>query len=236
MPTGCNRWFLLQILLLAQHVSGTIMPIIRSSRVLYRWLLPVVFGFQVVGMVWSWGLCVRFAGSTGFWSSSNAPKMHVVQVAAAGNTNVTAVNKRRREKSFTNARTDMWPVHVSVKHVYTSKLILACHNWNGVQNLLPSPSRYGPTINATQAVFKTTVSTKHKITENHDRAIGILSCLGGFGLKCRSGYRLTPQTLSEFRDSTSSGVWSLASSAFAVHHLALIARFDATQFKLLTAS
>ena len=34
---------LLQILLLAQHVSGTIMPIIRSSRVLYRWLLPEVF-------------------------------------------------------------------------------------------------------------------------------------------------------------------------------------------------
>jgi hypothetical protein len=34
---------LLQILLLAQHVSGTIMPIIRSSRVLYKWLLFVVF-------------------------------------------------------------------------------------------------------------------------------------------------------------------------------------------------
>jgi len=31
-------------ILLAQHVSGTIMPIIRSSRVLYRWLLPVVLG------------------------------------------------------------------------------------------------------------------------------------------------------------------------------------------------
>jgi hypothetical protein len=30
--------------LLAQHVSGTIMPIIRSSRVLYKWFLPVVFG------------------------------------------------------------------------------------------------------------------------------------------------------------------------------------------------
>ena len=44
MPTRCNRRFLFQILLLAQHVSGTIMPIIRSSRVLYRWLLPVVFG------------------------------------------------------------------------------------------------------------------------------------------------------------------------------------------------
>ena len=36
MPTRCNR-FLLKILLLAQHVSGTTMPI-------------------------SWGLCVRFAG------------------------------------------------------------------------------------------------------------------------------------------------------------------------------
>ena len=35
--------FLLQILLLAQDVSGTTMPIIRSSRVLYRWLLCVVF-------------------------------------------------------------------------------------------------------------------------------------------------------------------------------------------------
>jgi len=38
---------LLQILLLAQLVSGTIMPIIRSSRVLYRWLLPLVFGALV---------------------------------------------------------------------------------------------------------------------------------------------------------------------------------------------
>ena len=43
-PTRCYRWFLLQSLLLAQHVSGTIMPIIRSSRVLHGWLLPVVFG------------------------------------------------------------------------------------------------------------------------------------------------------------------------------------------------
>jgi hypothetical protein len=35
--------FLLQILVLAQHDSGTIMPIIRSSKVLYKWLLPAVF-------------------------------------------------------------------------------------------------------------------------------------------------------------------------------------------------
>ena len=44
MPTRWNRLFLLQILLFAQHVSGTIMSIIRSSRLLYKWLLPVVFG------------------------------------------------------------------------------------------------------------------------------------------------------------------------------------------------
>ena len=47
MPTRCNRLFLLQILLLAQHVSDTIMPIIRSSRLLYRRLLPVVFAALV---------------------------------------------------------------------------------------------------------------------------------------------------------------------------------------------
>ena len=42
-----------QILLLAQHVSGTIMPIVRSSGVLYRGLLPVVFGAMVFKLsVW----------------------------------------------------------------------------------------------------------------------------------------------------------------------------------------
>ena len=52
MPTRCNRLYLLQILLHAQHVSG-IMPIIRSSRVLYRWSLPVVFGALVFKLsVW----------------------------------------------------------------------------------------------------------------------------------------------------------------------------------------
>ena len=38
-----QQMFLLQILLLAQHFSATTMPIIRSSRVLYSGLLPVVF-------------------------------------------------------------------------------------------------------------------------------------------------------------------------------------------------
>ena len=46
--------FLLQNLLSAQHVSGTIMPMIRSSRIIQMvaacgtWL----FGLPVVGLVW----------------------------------------------------------------------------------------------------------------------------------------------------------------------------------------
>ena len=53
MPTRCKRWYLLQILLHAQHVSGNTMPTVRSSRVLYRWSLPVVFGALVFRLsVW----------------------------------------------------------------------------------------------------------------------------------------------------------------------------------------
>jgi len=65
-------WFLSQNLLFAQHVSGTIMPIIRSSRFIQMvtaygtWR----FSLQVVGLVWSCGLCVQFAGC---FSTSRAP-------------------------------------------------------------------------------------------------------------------------------------------------------------------
>jgi len=53
--------FLLQNLLFAQHVPGTIMPLIRSSRFIHivaaygTWR----FGLQVVGLVWDCGLRVR---------------------------------------------------------------------------------------------------------------------------------------------------------------------------------
>jgi len=46
--------FLLQILLLAQHVSGTTVPIFRSSRVVATCGISCC-GFQVAGLVWSWG-------------------------------------------------------------------------------------------------------------------------------------------------------------------------------------
>ena len=57
---------LLQILLLARYVSGTIMPIIRSSRVSYRRLLPVVFGALVFKLS-VWCGAVRFAGCCSRW-------------------------------------------------------------------------------------------------------------------------------------------------------------------------
>ena len=65
---------LLQILLLAQRVSGTIMPIIRSSRVFCGWLLPVVFGALVFKLlVWCRAVgCVlqsilRVVAACGIW-------------------------------------------------------------------------------------------------------------------------------------------------------------------------
>jgi hypothetical protein len=46
---------------------GTIMPIIRSSRVLYRWLLPVVFGALVFKLsVW----CGAGGYVSGFWAAA----------------------------------------------------------------------------------------------------------------------------------------------------------------------
>jgi len=76
MPTRSNRWFLLQILLLAKHVSATIMPIIRSSRVLYKWLLPVVYGALVFNLsVWC-GVEVCVSGLRAVAQQSVNPQLH----------------------------------------------------------------------------------------------------------------------------------------------------------------
>jgi hypothetical protein len=68
-----QQMFLLQILLLAQHVSGVIMPIIRSSRILYRWSLPVVFGALVFKLsVW--------CGAEGCVSGLPANRTHLYNI------------------------------------------------------------------------------------------------------------------------------------------------------------
>ena len=54
MPTRCKRWFLIaKMYCLLNMFRGTIMPIIRSSRLLDRWLLPVALGDLVFKLlVW----------------------------------------------------------------------------------------------------------------------------------------------------------------------------------------
>ena len=52
-------------------VSGTTMPIIKSSRVLYKWMLPVVFGALVFKLsVW----CGAEGYVSGLWAAAAARK------------------------------------------------------------------------------------------------------------------------------------------------------------------
>ena len=66
-------------LLLAQHVSGNTMPIIRRSRVLYRWSLPVVFG-ALVFRLWVW------CGAEGYVSGLQAAALLPVKQQPANRT------------------------------------------------------------------------------------------------------------------------------------------------------
>ena len=56
-------------LIVCSTVSGTTMPIIRRSRVLYKWLLPVVFGASVFKLsVW----CGAEGYVSGLWAAAKA--------------------------------------------------------------------------------------------------------------------------------------------------------------------
>ena len=48
----------------------------QELKSIIQWLLPVVFramDFQVAGLVWSWGLCVRFAGCCSILQTGHIP-------------------------------------------------------------------------------------------------------------------------------------------------------------------
>ena len=84
MPTRCNRLvFLLENLLFAHHVSGTIMPIIRRSRFIQMVAACGTWRFdlQVVGLVWSCELCFRFAAQLLTRPTTCKPKHQVSQAA-----------------------------------------------------------------------------------------------------------------------------------------------------------
>ena len=67
-----DRFFLQKFLFLAQHVSGTVMPIIRSKRVLYRWLLLVVLGALVFKLsIW----CGDVGYVSGLWDAVLLPEI-----------------------------------------------------------------------------------------------------------------------------------------------------------------
>jgi len=65
MPTRCNRWFFIADLIACSTCFGhhcahhqELESIIQKVAASGIWC----FGFQVVGMVWSWGSCVRSSG------------------------------------------------------------------------------------------------------------------------------------------------------------------------------
>ena len=65
MPTRCNRWFFIGKLVVCSTCFGhhyahhqDLKSIIQVAAACGTWC----FGFQVVGLTWSCGLCVRFAG------------------------------------------------------------------------------------------------------------------------------------------------------------------------------
>ena len=73
--------FLLQILLLAQHVSGITMIIISGAQEYYTVVTACGIsccGFQVAGLVWSRGLCVRFAGCCSILQTGHTSSNHCI--------------------------------------------------------------------------------------------------------------------------------------------------------------
>ena len=66
MLTRCNRWIFIADLIACSTCFGAPLCLSSGAREYYTsgcCLSYLVLGFQVVGMVWSWGLCVRFAGN-----------------------------------------------------------------------------------------------------------------------------------------------------------------------------
>jgi len=64
MPTRCNRGFYCRSCCLLNMFRAALCPS-SGAQEYYTEFAPCGIwccGFQVVGLVWSWGLCVRFAG------------------------------------------------------------------------------------------------------------------------------------------------------------------------------
>jgi hypothetical protein len=65
IPTRCNRWVFIVDLIACSTCFGAPLCPSSGAREYYTsgcCLSYLVLGFQAVGIVWRWGLCVRFAG------------------------------------------------------------------------------------------------------------------------------------------------------------------------------
>jgi hypothetical protein len=104
-----QQMFSLQILLLAQHVSGTIMPIIRSSRVLYSWLLPVVFGALVCKLSLWCGAegCVFGLRSASSWHFISTQNTHCMSNSLFFPPENCAIHEIRRKSTVGSTRPHM---------------------------------------------------------------------------------------------------------------------------------
>jgi len=66
MPTRCNRGFYCRSYCLLNMFRAPLCPL-SGAQDYYTVVVACGIsccGFQVAGLVWSWGLCVRFAGYT----------------------------------------------------------------------------------------------------------------------------------------------------------------------------
>ena len=80
LPTRCNRCFYCRSYCLLNTFRAPLCPS-SGAQEYYTVVAPFSIwccGFQVAGLVWSWGLCVRFAGccrilQTGYITLSSTP-------------------------------------------------------------------------------------------------------------------------------------------------------------------
>ena len=114
MPTTCNRVFIAD-LIACSTCFGHHHAHHQELKSSIQWLLRVVFCavvFQVAGLVWSWGLCVRFAGCWFPHINDDArSKSHQISL-----NNICSVLFRNAVLGY------MLPI--SKEHIYTLRLTL----------------------------------------------------------------------------------------------------------------
>ena len=79
MPTRCNRGFYCRSYYLLNMFRAPLCPSLGAQE--YYTVIAACgiscCAFQVVGLVWSWGLCVRFAGCWFTANRTHNPQLHI---------------------------------------------------------------------------------------------------------------------------------------------------------------